>query len=325
MAHETIKISNQGVHVLEGTITSVSGKEVNLAEFGTLDDMPTIGCCHVRLDKYYDEVKNIPIFYHCENSETANTSGGGFSIHDRVIVVNYGAADILDATMMKIVGFVEGLPKKCNCDLSAKIRLAGTREDIYNVLCQELIFLRLYIELEDGSFPDLLKLCRGSARPFSSLTTSSPQSGGGYPCFYFYIEDPGVGDDGYFQAYVNGDFSLRSPGIEIEGLKRVVWYRTPLTTRQCIKTISVELRCKTGANAGDYITVDTINIRVLSRSYGSYIVCRTPCYRDGTGVTLIWYDMYNCLGQYRGYGYINVGGLDGWTVAECTEFCSRGT
>ena len=35
MAHETIKISNQGVHVLEGTITSVSGKEVNLAEFGT--------------------------------------------------------------------------------------------------------------------------------------------------------------------------------------------------------------------------------------------------------------------------------------------------
>lgn len=323
MAHEAIKITNQGAYVLKGKITAVSGKEVHLAIFGTVDDMPIPGCCHVDINE--QEVKNVPIFYHCEYSQETDKTGGGFSIGDSVIVLNYGSAEILDASNMKIVGFSDGLPKKCSCDLSAKIKIASTQENPYDILRSELSFVRLYIELEDGSFPDLLKLCRGSALTFIRPTTSSPQSGGGYPCFYFYIEDPGVGDDGYFQAYVNGDFSLRSPGIEIEGLERVVWYRTPLTTRQCIKTISVELRCKTGANTGDYITVDTINIRVLSGSYGNYIVCRTPCYRDETGVTLIWYDMYNCLGQYRGYGYINVGGIDGWTVAECTEICSRGT
>lgn len=319
MAHETIKITNQGAYVLKGKITAVSGKEVHLAIFGTVDDMPTIGCCHVDIDEQDTKnIKNIPIFYHCEYSQETDKTGGGFSIGDTVVVLNYGSADILDADNMKIVGFSDGLPKKCSCDLSAKIKIASIREDIYNILWSELAFVNLYIELEDGSFPDLYFLCRGSALAFIKPTTSSFQLGGGYPCFYFYVEDPGVDDDGYFQAYTNGDFSLRSPGIEIEGLERVVQYRTPLTTKQCIKTISVELRCKTGANKEDYIIVDTLSIRVLSRSYGTTIVCLDPCVWGN----IVRYDKYNCLGALVGGGHIKIGGLGFvYSVEGCMAFC----
>lgn len=102
MAHETIKTLNQAVHVLTGTIVDI------------IDDVPIIGCCHVRLDKYPlpgEEIKNIPVFYHCQSSETIDATSNPFIEDDRVLIVNYGST--ISAEDMKIVGYEDGLPRSC--------------------------------------------------------------------------------------------------------------------------------------------------------------------------------------------------------------------
>ena len=57
-------------------------------------------------------VNKIPIFYHCQDFETA-TEGNPFIENDEVIIVNFGDAVNLSADNMKIIGFKDGLLRKC--------------------------------------------------------------------------------------------------------------------------------------------------------------------------------------------------------------------
>lgn len=102
MVHENIALSkNKGnkAHVLIGTIVAIGSDA---------EDTPEIGTANVEIDGY-DLVENVPIFYHCEDSEIA--SSGSFKVDDRVIVLNY--ASKINAGNMKIVGYEDGLPRYC--------------------------------------------------------------------------------------------------------------------------------------------------------------------------------------------------------------------
>ncbi|MCE7739409.1 MAG: hypothetical protein GPJ50_08525 [Candidatus Heimdallarchaeota archaeon] len=92
-----IEAKNAGtVHILAGTVTDVdianNKVNVNIDSYGSFSD--------------------IPVFYHCEDDrETAN--GMPFLGGERVVIVNYGSAVTLSISDMKVVGFEDGLPRKC--------------------------------------------------------------------------------------------------------------------------------------------------------------------------------------------------------------------
>jgi len=96
MSYETIpivKADAKTVHILTGTIVSTGAgvAEVNIDGYGVYSD--------------------VPVFYHCPESETAD--GIPFTIGDRVIIVNSGDAITLSVSNMKVVGFEDGLPRRC--------------------------------------------------------------------------------------------------------------------------------------------------------------------------------------------------------------------
>lgn len=107
MSYETIPIEMKDsgtTHVLTGIISDIKS---DLSE------------ASVELDDH-GLIENIPIFYHCEENEEkiASKESGEelipFVIDDKVIVVNYGDAEDLSASDMRIVGFEDGLPRKCS-------------------------------------------------------------------------------------------------------------------------------------------------------------------------------------------------------------------
>lgn len=94
MAYETIPITVKDagrVHMLTGIVTDTGD--------GTAD---------VDIDNH-GVVSDIPTFYHCPDSETAD--GSPFSVDDRVLVVNSGSG--VDVANMKVIGFEDGLPREC--------------------------------------------------------------------------------------------------------------------------------------------------------------------------------------------------------------------
>lgn len=96
MGYETIEIEAKDagrVHMLTGSVTSIDSNIVDV----DIDD--------------YGVVSDIPVFYHCPDSETAD--GNPFFIDARVIIVNSGDAVSLSVADMKVVGFEDGLPNSC--------------------------------------------------------------------------------------------------------------------------------------------------------------------------------------------------------------------
>lgn len=98
MAYETIEIEKKDagiVHMLVGTVTDVdianNKVDVDIDNYGSFAD--------------------IPVFYHCENSQTAD--GMPFLGGERVIIVNSGDAVTLSVVDMKVIGFEDGLPRTC--------------------------------------------------------------------------------------------------------------------------------------------------------------------------------------------------------------------
>lgn len=96
--YETIPIEKKDaktVHVLTGTVTKID--TLNTKVDVNIDD--------------YAEYEAIPVFYHCEGSETAE--GLPFFVGDKVIIVNHGDTETLSVADMKVVGFEDGLPRYC--------------------------------------------------------------------------------------------------------------------------------------------------------------------------------------------------------------------
>lgn len=96
MTREVIEIESKDadrVHILAGTIVSTGE-----------------GIAEVDIDDY-GIFAGVPVFYHCEESETAD--GMPFIVNDRVLIVNSGDAVTLSVANMKVVGFEDGLPRKC--------------------------------------------------------------------------------------------------------------------------------------------------------------------------------------------------------------------
>ncbi|MDO9566616.1 MAG: hypothetical protein Q7J15_07750 [Candidatus Desulfaltia sp.] len=96
MTHETIPIETKDagkVHILTGIVTDTGDGVVDV----NIDD--------------YGVVSDIPVFYHCPESETAN--GMPFFINDRVIIVNSGSAVTPSTANMKVIGFEDGLLREC--------------------------------------------------------------------------------------------------------------------------------------------------------------------------------------------------------------------
>lgn len=103
MSYETIPIEAEDartVHVLVGTVMAIDEKN------GTVD---------VNIDSY-GSFTNIPVFYHCQEDEDHSSEaadGMPFLGDERVIIVNHGDAVNLSVNDMKVVGFEDGLPRKC--------------------------------------------------------------------------------------------------------------------------------------------------------------------------------------------------------------------
>lgn len=96
MTREVIEIESKDagrVHILTGIVTDTGD--------GTAD---------VDIDNH-GVVSDIPTFYHCPDSETAD--GNPFSVDDRVLVVNSGSALSPIIANMKVIGFEDGLPREC--------------------------------------------------------------------------------------------------------------------------------------------------------------------------------------------------------------------
>jgi hypothetical protein len=105
MVHENISLTKaEGniSHVLIGTIMAIGSDA---------EDTPEIGTANVAIDSY-ELVENVPIFYHCEDSEIVSTKHP-FVQNDKVLIVNYGSATSLSTENMKIVGYEDGLPRYC--------------------------------------------------------------------------------------------------------------------------------------------------------------------------------------------------------------------
>lgn len=131
MTYEVIEIESNDadrVHVLTGTIGEIY-----------IDD--SVRTADVTIDDY-GVVNKIPIFYHCQDSETA-TEGNPFIEGDEVIIVNSGDATTLSADNMKIIGFKDGLPRECG------FQFKFTRGD--GTLITEDSGLLSYIQLYNSS------------------------------------------------------------------------------------------------------------------------------------------------------------------------------
>ena len=108
MTYETIPIEAKDadrVHILTGTIVSTGDgvAEVNIDDYGIIAD--------------------VPIFYHCPKSETADTMP--FIENERVLIINSGSAATPSIANMKVFGFEDGLPR-------GDFRFRLTREDDIN-------------------------------------------------------------------------------------------------------------------------------------------------------------------------------------------------
>lgn len=120
MTREVIEIESKNAsraHILTGIVTDIGDGVVDV----DIDD--------------HGVVSDIPVFYHCPDSETAD--GNPFSIDDRVIIVNSGGD--VDVANMKVIGYEDGLPRECGF----KIKL--TRGD--GTLITEDSGLLTYIQL----------------------------------------------------------------------------------------------------------------------------------------------------------------------------------
>lgn len=98
MTHEVIEIESKDadlVHILTGTVTDIDTENIKVDV--DIDD--------------YGSFADVPVFYHCENSETAD--GMPFLGGERVIIVNSGDAVNLSVANMKVIGFEDGLPRSC--------------------------------------------------------------------------------------------------------------------------------------------------------------------------------------------------------------------
>ena len=94
MTREVIEIEKKDagrVHILTGIVTDTGDGVVDV----DIDD--------------HGVVSDIPVFYHCPDSETAD--GNPFSIDDRVIIVNSGGD--VDVANMKVIGYEDGLLRSC--------------------------------------------------------------------------------------------------------------------------------------------------------------------------------------------------------------------
>ncbi|MBU2061640.1 MAG: hypothetical protein KKH44_07330 [Bacteroidetes bacterium] len=113
MSYETIEIESENasrVHILTGTIADIDTENV------TVD---------VNIDDY-GSFADVPVFYHCEDSETAD--GMPFSEDDRVIIINSGNATTLSISNMKVVGFEDGLPRYCPVETVYILMTVGTTQ-----------------------------------------------------------------------------------------------------------------------------------------------------------------------------------------------------
>lgn len=295
MAHETIKISNQGVHVLEGSIArlyiDLKG-EPDTADISVVGEMPNAGCANIRFNQGL--IENVQFFYHCENSETANTTGLGFSAYDHVIVLNYGSAEILDVNSMKIVGFVDGLPRTCSCDLKAKLGIAPSSSQLSRKIGG---YYRLgsywYITIDTTeetvykqySFPKKL------------------------PFLYIYLPP----DLGYYSSVHQATY------IPCPDELMCHHFILLIPSGRCTFKSTIELRCQIGYHGDDYIVVDALTIGVLNPHYenthvpqgGTYLTCLdTPRYQGEA--SRVWYDVYDCRGNYRFSAYSYRGDNTDW-------------
>lgn len=133
MSYETMPIESKRaatVHVLTGTVSDLD------EEAGTVE---------VDIDGH-GFFPDVPVFYHCQNEETAD--GMPFSEADRVLVVNSGDATTLSVSDMKVVGFADGLPRKCPPVFILKL----TTND--GILITEASGLLIHIKLYAASDPD---------------------------------------------------------------------------------------------------------------------------------------------------------------------------
>lgn len=107
--YETIPVKKENVkqsHILIGKIGKIGRKK---------DEKPDPGKADVDIESK-GSVKNIEVFYHCENSDKAKgteTLNIPFREKDRVIVINHGDVENLNPDDMRIVGFRDGLPRYC--------------------------------------------------------------------------------------------------------------------------------------------------------------------------------------------------------------------
>ena len=135
MDYELIPIESEDAgksHVLRGTIVDTR-LDVKTYAVNVYGKDTWIIKADVNIDDY-GLIEDIIIFYHCQYSEKAGRAvfldleedpfegdsspylameGSPFVKDDRVIVMNYGSADELSATDMKVVGYEDGLPRQC--------------------------------------------------------------------------------------------------------------------------------------------------------------------------------------------------------------------
>lgn len=119
-------------HILRGTIVDTR-LDVKTYAVNVYGKDTWIVKADVNIDGY-GLVEDIIIFYHCQYSEKAGRAvfsglekdpfdgddspylameGSPFVKEDRVIVLNYGSAEVLSAADMKVVGYEDGLPRQC--------------------------------------------------------------------------------------------------------------------------------------------------------------------------------------------------------------------
>lgn len=107
--YETIAVKKEDVkqsHILIGKIGKIGRKK---------DEEPDPGKADVDIEGK-GLIKNVEIFYHCENSDKAKgteTLNIPFREKDRVIVINHGDVANLNPDDMRIIGFKDGLPRYC--------------------------------------------------------------------------------------------------------------------------------------------------------------------------------------------------------------------
>lgn len=107
--YETIPVKAENVkqsHMLIGKIGKIGRKK---------GEEPDLGKADVDIEGK-DLIKNVEIFYHCENSDKAKgteTLNIPFREKDRVIVINHGDVVSLNPDDMRIIGFKDGLPRYC--------------------------------------------------------------------------------------------------------------------------------------------------------------------------------------------------------------------